>query len=168
MTSSLTQRVCVLVALSLLWNKRCCANAPFSGSASAGPPPPLTNNVTLIALRPYNLTGLDNKDSANLNGEALFYFNAKLMLPMQCRSDPSYFECDDGNGTGRLLRHDEVYTMYNIENTGSYAIYAACNPDLSIEPWGTPSAWNCTTLGPTPHPTVDPRMGMTHMCGDYW
>ena len=125
--------------------------------------PPLPENLTLIALRPYNITGLDNKDSADVYGEALFYFTAKLMLPLQCRTNPSYFECDDAEGTGRLLLHNEVYTQYVVQTTGDYAIYAACNPDMHILPWG--SVWNCTTLSV---PTTDPRVGVTNMCGDDW
>ncbi len=91
------------------------APAPATG-------PGFTNNVTVLGLRPYNITGLADKDTANVYGDILFYLSAKLMLPQQCRTDPSYFECNSSTGTGRLLLQNEVYTQWEVLNNGSYVL----------------------------------------------
>jgi hypothetical protein len=122
-------------------------------------------NITLYGLRPYNLTGLDDKDTGNANGDMLFYFMGDLMMPIQCRANPSYYMCDTGAGSGKLLKQDRVYTKYNVEVKQGFTTYASCNPNLSVVPWG--SKWSCTTLGKPTTSILPGKTGMAHNCGKF-
>ena len=103
-------------------------------------------NLTVISLRPSNLTGLSNKDSADAAGDLFFFLGDRLPEPMHCRADPTYPMC----ASMAIVRHDSVYTKYVLEVDGSFGgcpsgdaactRYGSCNPDTS-DPSG--STWAC-------------------------
>ena len=81
---------------------------------------------------------LQNKDTADANGDVFFYLGDRLLIPMACRHDPGWMMCKGQ----QLLDHDSVYTKYIVEVDSTFGgcptggarctKYAACNPtDMS-------------------------------------
>lgn len=108
-------------------------------------------NLTVFALRPYNLSAtLDNKNTADAKGDIFFYLGDRFQTPMACRHDPSWYMCRNE----RDLARDSVYTETVVEVDGTFggcptgaracSHYAACNPTDA-----TGETWRCKPTEPT-------------------
>lgn len=105
--------------------------------------PDNATNITVFALRPYNLSStLDNKDSGDVLGDVFFYIADRFQTRMACRHDPAWPLCNNLADLDRAA----VYGEYVIEVNPSFggcpsgerhcSQYAACNPtDASGNVW---------------------------------
>jgi len=100
------------------------------------PTPSNPANITVYAIRPLGLIGLDNKDSADVAGDVFFWIKDRILLPMRCRVKPNLL-C---NTTGLLL-DNQVYAKFTVEyDSTKLGTYASCNPNPS-DPTG--KTWEC-------------------------
>ena len=103
-------------------------------AAPRRPPSPL--NITVVNLRPYNMSAdISQKDTADVAGDAFFYLADRAILPYRCRRDPQSFLC---RGFKILTNPSDVYTEQIVEVDGTFggcpdgnatcSNYADCNP----------------------------------------
>ena len=64
-------------------------------------------NVTVVALRPYNISTLNDKDSADAAGDVFFYVGDTLPQKYACKRTTHAMGCGDNS----ILVHDQVYTV---------------------------------------------------------
>eukprot|EP01063_Lacrimia_lanifica_P027407 TRINITY_DN3844_c1_g2_i1.p1 TRINITY_DN3844_c1_g2~~TRINITY_DN3844_c1_g2_i1.p1 ORF type:complete len:267 (+),score=87.62 TRINITY_DN3844_c1_g2_i1:67-867(+) len=91
--------------------------------AAAGARAGAAVNLTVVGLRPYALTGLDEKNTADLLGDLFFLFGDRIAWRKSCRDDPTgrFCQCE-------VTCDDNVYTLYTVEAlTGIDHAYARCN-----------------------------------------
>jgi len=107
----------------------CCA-AAVSAPAAAVPATKLRRtrpenaiNVTVVALRPYNISTLNDKDSADAAGDVFFYVGDTLPQKYACKRTTHAMGCGDNS----ILVHDQVYTVSMLEVDGTFGEEPACN-----------------------------------------
>jgi hypothetical protein len=139
--------------LRVLLLVHCCCAVATSGDTSslsrrpdsaapavpAVPRPPNAANRTVFAIRPINLIGLENKDSADPAGDIFFWVKDRILHPMRCRRTPSWYQC---NTSGILETSNQVYAQFTVEyDTQAVGRYSNCNPDPR-DPSG--ATWHCS------------------------
>jgi hypothetical protein len=98
--------------------------------------PPHALNVTVVNLRPYNMSeDISQKDTADVRGDIFFYLADKLVLAYYCRRNPGHGMC---NGYNILTNPTDVFTQQVVEVDGTFggcesgnatcSAYADCNP----------------------------------------
>ena len=99
-------------------------------------------NLTVYALRPVHLIGLEDKDSADVAGDIFFWIKDRILHPMHCRRDPSWNQC----GTSGILETgNQVYAEFVVEyDSQRMGSYQSCNPDPA-DPTG--ATWDCNCHG---------------------
>ena len=102
----------------------CCA-AAVSAPAAAVPATKLRRtrpenaiNVTVVALRPYNISTLNDKDSADAAGDVFFYVGDTLPQKYACKRTTHAMGCGDNS----ILVHDQVYTVSMLEVDGTLGL----------------------------------------------
>jgi ribonuclease BN (tRNA processing enzyme) len=70
-------------------------------------------NVTVVALRPYNISTLNDKDSADAAGDVFFYVGDTLPQKYACKRTTHAMGCGDNS----ILVHDQVYTVSMLVNS---------------------------------------------------
>ena len=87
-------------------------------------------NLTLYRVTPYNLSGLDNKNTGDPAGDLFFRLGDELWLRSFCRAHPElhYDRCEGGNWADAGLLNQNVYASFTVETDGSYGPYSECNP----------------------------------------
>ena len=114
--------------------------------------PPNAVNITVIGLRPANLSSdLNNKDTADAAGDLFFYIGDRMPQPLECREKPQSPMCNTVN----ITHHDQVYTKYILEVDSTFGgcpsgdrrctKYTPCNPATS-DPTG--ATWRCIPQRP--------------------
>jgi hypothetical protein len=117
--------------------------APLLLTVASQATPPNATDLQVVALRPYQIAGLNDKDSADIAGDIFFWIKDRVLFPMHCRRDPDWSLC---NSTG-ILTHDSVYQQTLLSINPEYGNYASCNPNTT-DPSG--KTWHCRCHGSTP------------------
>ena len=110
--------------------------------------------LTVVALRPANLPGISNKDTADVGGDVFFWLKDRILHPMHCRRDPSWGQC----ASAPMLYDDNVYTWSEVETSTPFGAYSSCNPEPS-DPTG--KTWSCRSHGSGPPDTNMGRSDIT-------
>ena len=92
-------------------------------------------NVTVVALRPYNISTLNDKDSADAAGDVFFYVGDTLPQKYACKRTTHAMGCGDNS----ILVHDQVYTVSMLE-------HSARNPRATQAMHATSTRFRCATL----------------------
>ena len=80
--------------------------------------------TVVYGLRPYEITGISEKDTASPLGEIFFLFADRIAQSQKCAANPGGFFCKC-----EVTCEDNVYTAYNITTPdGMDHAYGACNP----------------------------------------
>eukprot|EP01060_Flectonema_neradi_P017693 TRINITY_DN2453_c0_g1_i2.p1 TRINITY_DN2453_c0_g1~~TRINITY_DN2453_c0_g1_i2.p1 ORF type:complete len:279 (+),score=32.63 TRINITY_DN2453_c0_g1_i2:47-838(+) len=88
-----------------------------------------TSATVVYGLRPYQITGIDEKDTADVLGEVFFLFGDRIAQSQKCAANPSGFFCKC-----EVTCEDNVYTSYNISTPfGLDHQYGACNPQGDLK-----------------------------------
>lgn len=79
-------------------------------------------NITIYRITPTNVTGVQNKDTGDPQGDIGFYFTSK-MKDADCAKHPEKAGC--------FLNHhgSELFGAFRIEFDGGYGLYQECNPN---------------------------------------
>ena len=87
-------------------------------------------NLTVYRVTPYNVSGLDNKNTGDAAGDLFFRLGDELWLRSFCRAHPElhYDRCKGGNWADAGLLRNDVYASFTVETDGSYGPYSQCNP----------------------------------------
>ena len=80
--------------------------------------------LVVYGLRPYEITGLDNKDTASDLGDIFLQFGDRVAQRLLCAKNESAFFCKC-----EVTCVDNVYTQYEIDAPGGVQYpYGLCNP----------------------------------------
>ena len=84
----------------------------------------VSERTVVYGLRPYEITGLDNKDTASDLGDIFFLFGDRVAQRPSCAANPHSFFCKC-----EVTCVDNVYTQYEIDASGGWQYpYGPCNP----------------------------------------
>lgn len=95
------------------------------------------HNLTVVGLRPYNISGLDDKDTADSQGDVYFWMVDKVLMPYTCEQDPTFMLCK----SEAVVHENNVYEVSVLSvDYSSIGRYALCNADSKDPTGGT---WEC-------------------------
>ena len=134
----MTSRVLIPALLIVLAS----AQSPTPVPGPSGRRPANPANRTVFGLRPYEIPGLNDKDTADAAGDLYFYLTDKVMMPFMCREDPSFPLCN----SSKIIAGNNVYQQTLVEvDSDQIGEYALCNP-ATDDPSG--HTWHCRPSSP--------------------
>jgi hypothetical protein len=96
-------------------------------------------NLTVIALRPYNISTLNDKDSADAAGDIFFYVGDTLPQKYACKRTSHAMGCGDNS----ILVHDQVYTVSALEIDSTYGETPSCNSGHACNKYQMCKTFSC-------------------------